>query len=119
MRARNRVETDLWRNSRLCLADCACSHSFHSLFGQQTGGSVTIGIISFTNRNLWEVRLICQIMAVAVSIVILVDLKQSKIVRDATCIRDSHFGALVRFMHVLQAKFYLIVESVVISLVKN
>ena len=29
------------------------------------------------------------------------------------------FGALVRFMHVLQAKFYLIVESVVISLVKN
>lgn len=71
------------------------------------------------NRNLWEVRLICQIMAVAVSIVILVDLKQSKIVRDATCIRDSHFGALVRFMHVLQAKFYLIVESVVIFLVKN
>ena len=57
-------------------------------------------------------------MAVAASIVILVDLKQSKIVRDATCIRDSHFGALVRFMHV-QAKFYLIVESVVISLVKN
>ena len=64
-------------------------------------------------------RFICQIMAVAVLIVILVDLKQSKIVRDATCIRDSHFGALVRFMHVLQAKFYLIVESVVISLVKN
>ena len=75
--------------------------------------------VSPTNRNLWEVRLICQIMAVAVSIVILVDLKQSKIVRDATCIRDSHFGALVRFMHVLQEKFYLIVESVVISLVKN
>lgn len=75
--------------------------------------------LSLLNRNLWEVRLICQIIAVAVSIVILVDLKQSKIVRDATCIRDSHFGALVRFMHVLQAKFYLIVESVVISLVKN
>ena len=55
----------------------------------------------------------------SLSIAILVDLKQSKIVRDATCIRDSHFGALVRFMHVLQAKFYLIVESVVISLVKN
>lgn len=53
MRARNRVETGLWRNSRLCLADCACSHSFHSLFGQQTGGSVTVQNVEIINQNLW------------------------------------------------------------------
>ena len=64
-------------------------------------------------------NIIWQITVVVESIVILVNLKQSKIVQDVTCIKDSHFGECVSFMHVPQTKFYLIVVNAVISHVKN
>lgn len=52
-------------------------------------------------------------------IVILVNLKQSKIVQDVMCIKDNHFGERVSFMYVLQAKNFLIVVNVLISHVKD
>ncbi len=66
-----------------------------------------------------EENIIWRTTVVVELIVILVNSKQSKIVQDVMCIKDSHFGEHVSFMHVLQVKNFLIVENVVISHVKK
>ena len=66
-----------------------------------------------------EEKIIWQTTVVVELIVILANLKQSKIVRVVMCIRDVHFGELVIFMLVLQVKNFLIAGNAAISHVKN